>query len=213
MLKMKKIVWVAGVIWTIIVGLSSPVFATVIYNQSLSDLDNYGFISNIGGDLSADNFLVTTDSLLQSITWYGMYGSAEADTVDTFDIMLLDMSGTQLFGESFVSNIAKSYSGFNDVYGERIYQYQASISDWAVSVGSYLLSISITNSDSSDWYWADGLLETGLAIIGILILGLLKILVLTWRYPGRYTSWGACAGTFHFSAFSFRDVRGSRICS
>ncbi|EIM64946.1 PEP-CTERM sorting domain-containing protein [Desulfobacter postgatei] len=157
MLKIKKMVCVLGLIGTIIAGLSSPVFAVVIYDQGLSDTDNYGFISNIGGDLSADNFVVTDDTVLQLMTWYGMYGAAGAGTVDSFDIQIFDMAGTELFGKSYVSNIDKSYSGFDDAYGEMIYQYQVSVSDWAVSAGSYLLSISNSNTYFSEWYWADGL--------------------------------------------------------
>jgi len=164
MLKLKKMIWVWSLIGTLLVGISSVASADVIYDQTLSDTDNYGFISNIGGDLSADNFITTRNYLLQSITWYGMYESAGVSTTDTFYIKIFNTSGNELFGESYFSaDVVKSYSGVDDAYDEMIYQYQVAISDWTISADSYLLSISNSNSDYSNWYWADGLGGDGIS--------------------------------------------------
>lgn len=129
--------------------------ATVLYENDLIESDNLGFVSNIGGVLSADNFSLTKYSTIESLKWYGMYGSASSDTVDSFDIRIFNFSGSELFSLN-ESSVNKSYSGVDDAFGERIYEYELPIPDWALPADEYLLSISNQNSDFSDWFWADG---------------------------------------------------------
>ncbi len=155
MFKVKTTVW--GLIGLLLMFLPTIAGATVIYEQSLSGGDNYGFVSNIDGDLSADNFEITSTSFIQAVSWYGMYYSANVDTTDTFDIQILTLAGDILYNDLDIDTAVKTDSGSSDSYGETIYLYEVSIADWELSAGSYLLSISNTNSDYSDWYWADGL--------------------------------------------------------
>ena len=139
-----------------LICLTTAAGAAVIYEQSLSKTDNYGFISNINSDLSADNFILTGSSLIQSISWYGMYESADENTMDTFDIRIFDLSGTELFSNSGLVSVSRSDSGFTDVYGATIYMYNVAVADWKLPANEYLFSVSNGNSDYSNWYWADG---------------------------------------------------------
>lgn len=157
MLKMKTMVWVWGLIGMLSAALTTVAGADVIYHQGLSENDNWGVVSNTDGDLSADNFVLSHFSSIQSITWYGMYESAGAATVETFDIRIFDLSGAQLFGDLDLHTVSKSYSGFDDALGEMIYRYDAVVAGWELPGDEYLLSISNGNSDFSNWYWADGL--------------------------------------------------------
>lgn len=153
---MKTTVWVSGLIGLLLVGLTTIVTADVIYEQSLIESDNYGFLSNIGGDLSADNFTITSNSLIQSVAWYGAYDSAGPDVSDSFDIRIYNVSGDQMFDALGLTGVNKTDSGFNDAYGESIYRYEAVTPGWELTVDEYLISISNGNSNFSNWFWADG---------------------------------------------------------
>ena len=120
-----------------------------------------GFYSNIDNALSADNFEVETDFLIQSIIWYGMYDSDNSDNSnveDSFDIRIYTLSGGELFVALGINSVTKTDFGVDDAYGENIYLYEVSLSDFGVefSSGTYLISISNSNSLFYDWRWADG---------------------------------------------------------
>ena len=167
MLKLKKMVWVGSLIGTLLVSIATMAGADVIYEQDLNQVDNLGFVSNITGDLSADNFVISTPSTIQSIIWYGMYAWADEKTEDTFDIRLSTLSGAQLFSSLGITNASKSDSGFVDAFGETIYQYEVSIADWELTSNEYLISISNSNTDFSDWFWADSLGGDGTSFYGV----------------------------------------------
>ncbi len=153
---MKKTVWISGLIGVLLMGFAAVASADLVYEQDLSEIDNYGFMSNIDGDLSADNFSIAETVSIQSIEWFGMYDSAGSGVSDTFDIKIYDMSGSEQFGAIGLTSAGKTASGVYDAYGAVIYKYEADVAGWELTAGEYLISISNGNSDYSDWYWADG---------------------------------------------------------
>lgn len=155
---MKTRMWVSGLVGVLLMGLTTMATADVIYEQRLSEIDNQGFLSNIDGDLSADNFTIKSASLIQSVEWYGAYDGDGSNTLDSFDIKVYNLSGVQLFGALGITGVNKTYSGFDDNFGGMIYKYDVDIvSGWGLAIDEYLISISNGNPDFLNWYWADGL--------------------------------------------------------
>jgi len=152
----KTMMYVSALIGLSLIFLTPLVRADVLYYQGLSETGNYGFISNIDGDLSADNFSILRPCTIQSISWYGMYGSDAADAADVFDIRIISMDGTEQFSGSNITGVNKSDSGVVDASGNVIYTYETTVENCELSAGTYLLSISNENDNYSNWFWADG---------------------------------------------------------
>jgi len=153
---MKTTVWILGLAGALLIALTTMASAETIYSHGLIPADNYGFMSNIDGDLSADNFEITDDYLIESITWYGMYDPDDSTMTDTFDIKIYNSSEELLFEALRITSVSKTDTGLSDYYGATIYNYDLTVSGWQLSSGEYLISISNENSVFSDWYWADG---------------------------------------------------------
>ena len=134
-------------------GVASLANAAVLFDQSLNESDNFGFFSNIDNELRADNFFLTFDSSLQSISWFGMYDFADSSVADEFDIEIFDLSGSSLFSYSG-SSVTRSDSGLTDYFGANIYQYTYDFS-LDLNADEYLLEISNSNDAYASWYWAD----------------------------------------------------------
>lgn len=154
---MKTRVWILSLAGVLLIVMTTMVSAeTICVHDLISQNDNYGFSSNIDGDLWADNFEVGSDFLIQSITWYGMYASDGSDVSESFDVKIYNLSSEQLFAALGITSVTKTNSGVTDVYGNIIYAYEAALPSWEIAVGEYLISISNSNSDYSNWFWADG---------------------------------------------------------
>ena len=60
-----------------------------------------------------------------------------------------------LYSDTSIS-VSRSDSGFTDVFGGTIYEYNYTLgSPLSLSSGNYLLSVSNSNSLFTDWFWAD----------------------------------------------------------
>lgn len=155
---MKTTVWIWGLAGALLIVLATMASAQTIYENDLIQADNYGFVSNSDGDLSADNFEITGNYQIESITWYGMYDSDDASITDTFDIKMYDSSQNLLYQALGITSVIKTGLNLTDSNGQTIYSYSFDVSSfgWELSNGEYLISISNENSEYSDWYWADG---------------------------------------------------------
>ena len=154
----------------VLVAGASLGYATVIYDQSLNTVDNFGYYSDIDGELSADSFVLSDAATVQAISWYGMYEDTASSTPDLFNVEIFSNLSVGLFGDLSASSlhsysgdsVTRSDSGIVDANGETIYQYTLNLAvGWELKADTYLLEISNQNDQYSSWIWADSVAGNG----------------------------------------------------
>jgi hypothetical protein len=133
--------------------------ALTLFNQSV-DASITGSYSNIGGQVTADDFSLSTNAYISGITWYGYFDSnpSSIGSID-FDIAIYDDdSNKPNFNSSFLelNSATVTDTSFDAVNGNNIYKFEALLSSsfLALSSNNYWLSIADNDSATSQFLWS-----------------------------------------------------------
>jgi len=147
--------------WLVLGAL--PSVATVIYgddNPSLSG--SLGFLSEFGGvEQEAAPFVLTGDSTITGVHWWGFYFGGNGIAADDFTLRVFgDAGGAPEVNPSVfdinVGAVTRTDTGLVSATGNSIYAYSAVIGPEVLSTGTdYYLSIfNDTPGDSDRWIWS-----------------------------------------------------------
>ena len=141
------------------VALSSPAAADLLYEQTPQN-GGAGFLSAIDlGSQSADNFILSVLSSLESITWWGRPDVAPGDEIFTIRIFgdsggspdsnpIFERTGVPIGGQTPATPIKDNLD--NDVLE---YTYDLSATPLALQPGvAYYVAVA-TQGDVFNWFW------------------------------------------------------------
>ncbi len=158
-LKGLSIIKTVGIFFTAWLVVSMNVYALPIVDQSLNSVGNIGYMSNTGGNEMADNFSLAANYQIDGLSWFGMYFDliSTANT-DSFLVGFYQSDSSLINEMSYSANITRTVTPFLDAFGLPVYEYDLVFpTPIFLDAGDYLLSISNSNTDFLDWFWADSL--------------------------------------------------------
>ena len=136
-----------------------PVSATIVFIQPSSLTVGSQTSDEDGSQFIGDNFSLVSPETIRSVTWYGLYHSADTPLTDAFTIAFYDDNGSAApqvspFQSESVSAIRTATGNIHSGFDE--YLYKANITDLPLSGSTpYYLSIdNDTTLDADDnWAW------------------------------------------------------------
>jgi len=143
-----------------VLGFVNSSYAAVVY-------DNGSHISNgigaSGSNFTADNFALSSNTVIAGIQWKGLYfNSAWAAVPDNFEIRIYNDDGTgskptplgTAAYDVLVGLVGRFATG-ERAFGLPVYQYSATVPAFnAVAGSTYWLEVHNNFSDSVEWYWS-----------------------------------------------------------
>jgi hypothetical protein len=149
------------------VVLETPVDAGIIFDNGVTHSDiNHGAISDrkvTVTNLSGEDFVLSSAAVLQEFRWTGFYsgGIAIAPATDDFTIALYDFSGaTPSFSAFHTVSVGNAVNRVDTgnllrLVGDPIYEFRATIPDYSIGPGRYLVAIqtdtSLATGDFFNW--------------------------------------------------------------
>jgi hypothetical protein len=146
-------VWAATALFA---TMASTANADLLYSQPTID-HAVAYQSSLGaGSQNADSFQVNGVVTVESIGWWGSYNVFNPNIVDDFIVRLFsDTSGAPggLLQEYSGITVSRSGSGQQDSTGGTVFRYDYDLPDFALSAGTYYLSI-LNETTSTEWLWS-----------------------------------------------------------
>ncbi len=141
----------------VLVSVSSH---AIVIEQTPADRGD-GFYSGISGaGFNAEDFFVSSDMNLSSISWWGSYNSTPGlPRSDSFSVQIFsDIISDSADILSYSGTAHSEATSLFDIAGEAVYKYSIDVSiDYLSAGSSYYLSIvnDDTSSTFSEWFWLE----------------------------------------------------------
>lgn len=156
---MKKKLFASLSMGLLLLAISNFANAATLYQQNINSTLS-GHYSNIGGQITADDFSLLTDASINGINWYGYFDSEPASLSSiSFDIGFHSDDGNKPnFSHDYFQSLSPiiTDSGYTAINGNKIYQFEAALlASFAVDSGERIwLSLADNDPSTSQFLWS-----------------------------------------------------------